>query len=454
MFDALTTRLGDVFDRLKRRGALSEADVGEALREVRVALLEADVALPVVKDFIAAVREKAVGAEVIRSITPGQMVVKIVHDHLVETLGAAAEPLSFRTTPPAVVLMVGLQGSGKTTTTAKIAKRLVERERKKIMLASLDVARPAAQEQLAILGTQIGVATLPIIAGQSPLEIARRALTSARNEGFDILMLDTAGRLAIDEALMAEVQAIRDATKPVETLLVADAMTGQDAVNVARAFEDKIGLTGIVLTRIDGDARGGAALAMRAVTGKPIKLLGTGEKMDALEEFHPERIAGRILGMGDVVSLVERAAETIDRDEAEKLAAKMQKGSFDLDDFAKQLRQMQKMGGMSGIMGMLPGVGKIKKQLADANIDDRMLKRQEAIILSMTKQERRDYKLLNAKRKVRVAKGSGTSVPEINRLLKQFQDMSRMMKQMQGLQKSGQLQRMLPQLLGRRQHPN
>jgi signal recognition particle subunit SRP54 len=454
MFDALTTRLGDVFDRLKRRGALSEADVGEALREVRVALLEADVALPVVKDFIAAVREKAVGAEVIRSITPGQMVVKIVHDHLVETLGAAAEPLSFRTTPPAVVLMVGLQGSGKTTTTAKIAKRLFERERKKIMLASLDVARPAAQEQLAILGTQIGVATLPIIAGQSPLEIARRALTAARNEGFDILMLDTAGRLAIDEALMAEVQAIRDATKPVETLLVADAMTGQDAVNVARAFEDKIGLTGIVLTRIDGDARGGAALAMRAVTGKPIKLLGTGEKMDALEEFHPERIAGRILGMGDVVSLVERAAETIDRDEAEKLAAKMQKGSFDLDDFAKQLRQMQKMGGMSGIMGMLPGVGKIKKQLADANIDDRMLKRQEAIILSMTKQERRDYKLLNAKRKVRVAKGSGTSVPEINRLLKQFQDMSRMMKQMQGLQKSGQLQRMLPQLLGRRQHPN
>lgn len=454
MFDALTNRLGDVFDRLKRRGALSEADVGEALREVRVALLEADVALPVVKDFIAAVREKAVGAEVIRSITPGQMVVKIVHDHLVETLGAAAEPLSFRTTPPAVVLMVGLQGSGKTTTTAKIAKRLFERERKKIMLASLDVARPAAQEQLAILGTQIGVATLPIIAGQSPLEIARRALTAARNEGFDILMLDTAGRLAIDEALMAEVQAIRDATKPVETLLVADAMTGQDAVNVARAFEDKIGLTGIVLTRIDGDARGGAALAMRAVTGKPIKLLGTGEKMDALEEFHPERIAGRILGMGDVVSLVERAAETIDRDEAEKLAAKMQKGSFDLEDFAKQLRQMQKMGGMSGIMGMLPGVGKIKKQLADANIDDRMLKRQEAIILSMTKKERRDYKLLNAKRKVRIANGSGTSVPEINRLLKQFQDMSRMMKQMQGLQKSGQLQRMLPQLLGRRQHPN
>jgi signal recognition particle subunit SRP54 len=450
MFDALTNRLGEVFDRLKRRGALTEADVNEALREVRVALLEADVALPVVKDFINSEREKAVGAEVVKSITPGQMVVKIVHDHLVETLGATPEPLDFRASPPAIVLMVGLQGSGKTTTTGKIAKRLKDREKKKVLMASLDVYRPAAQEQLAILGAQVGVETLPIVAGQMPVEIAKRAVQAARAGGFDVLMLDTAGRLAIDEALMAEVAAVRDAVTPIETLLVADAMTGQDAVNVARAFEDKVGITGIVLTRVDGDARGGAALAMRAVTGKPIKLLGVGEKLDALEDFHPERVAGRILGMGDIVSLVERAAETIDRDEAEKLAAKMQKGAFDLEDFANQLKQMQKMGGMSGIMGMLPGVGKIKQQLADAKVDDKMLKRQEAIILSMTKAERRDWRLLNAKRKVRVANGSGTSVPEINRLLKQFQEMSRMMKQMQGLSKSGKLQRMLPSLLNRR----
>ena len=450
MFDSLTSRLGAVFDRLTRRGALSEADVGEAMREVRIALLEADVALPVVKDFITAVREKAVGAEVLRSVTPGQMVIKIVHDHLVETLGRAAETIDLRTTPPAVVLMVGLQGSGKTTTTAKIALRLTSRERKKVLMASLDVARPAAQEQLAILGRQITVPTLPIVMGQSPVEIAKRALGVARTEGYDVLMLDTAGRLAIDEPLMQEVAAVRDATKPVETLLVADAMTGQDAVNIARSFNEKVGVTGIVLTRVDGDARGGAALAMRAVTGKPIKLMGVGEKLEALEEFHPDRIANRILGMGDVVSLVEKAAETIDRDEAEKLAAKMQKGSFDLEDFASQLKQLKKMGGMSGVMGMLPGVGKIKKQLEQAKIDEGMLKRQEAIILSMTPKERRDWRLLNARRKQRVAAGSGTTVPEINRLLKQFQDMSRMMKQVQALGKKGSLQRHLPQLLARR----
>jgi signal recognition particle subunit SRP54 len=454
MFDSLTSRLGAVFDRLTRRGALSEADVGEAMREVRIALLEADVALPVVKDFITAVREKAVGAEVLRSVTPGQMVIKIVHDHLVETLGRAAETIDLRTTPPAVVLMVGLQGSGKTTTTAKIALRLTSRERKKVLMASLDVARPAAQEQLAILGRQISVPTLPIVMGQSPVEIAKRALGVARTEGYDVLMLDTAGRLAIDEPLMAEVAAVRDATKPVETLLVADAMTGQDAVNIARSFNEKVGVTGIVLTRVDGDARGGAALAMRAVTGKPIKLMGVGEKLEALEEFHPDRIANRILGMGDVVSLVEKAAETIDRDEAEKLAAKMQKGSFDLEDFASQLKQLKKMGGMSGVMGMLPGVGKIKKQLEQAKIDEGMLKRQEAIILSMTPKERRDWRLLNARRKQRVAAGSGTTVPEINRLLKQFQDMSRMMKQVQALGKKGNLQRHLPQLLARRGGPH
>ena len=453
MFDSLTTRLGAVFDRLTRRGALSESDVTEALREVRVALLEADVALPVVKDFIASVREKAIGAEVLRSVTPGQMVVKLVHDHLVETLGATAEPIDLRATPPAVILMVGLQGSGKTTTTAKLAKRLVARERKKVLMASLDVNRPAAQEQLAILGRQVEVACLPVVMGQSPVEIAKRALMTARTEGYDVLLLDTAGRLAIDEPLMAEVAAVRDATRPVETLLVADAMTGQDAVNIARSFNERVGITGIVLTRVDGDARGGAALAMRAVTGRPIKLMGVGEKLDALEDFHPDRIASRILGMGDVVGLVERAAETIDREEAEKLAAKLQKGGFDLQDFAQQLKQLKKMGGMSGVMGMLPGIGKIKKQLAQANIDEGMLKRQEAIILSMTPRERRDYRLLNARRKQRIAAGSGTTVPEINRLLKQFMDMSRMMKQVQALGKKGALERHLPGLLARRGGP-
>ena len=449
MFDGLTNRLGAVFDRLKRRGALSEADVGEALREVRVALLEADVALPVVKDFIAAVREKAVGQDVVRGINPGQMVIKIVHDHLIETLGRDAVPINLRAAAPVPILMVGLQGSGKTTTTAKLAKRLTIREKKKVLMASLDVARPAAQEQLAQLGRQIEIATLPIIAGQDPLTIARRAMETGRLEGYDVVMLDTAGRLSIDEELMAEVAAVRDLTQPAETLLVADAMTGQDAVNTARRFQDAVGVTGIVLTRIDGDARGGAALSMRAITGCPIKLLGVGEKMDALEDFHPDRVASRILGMGDVVSLVERAVETIDQAEAEKMAAKMAKGNFDFDDLANQLRQMRKMGGMSGLMGMMPGVGKIKQQMADAKIDDRMILRQEAIISSMTKAERREWRLLNAKRKVRIANGSGTSVSDVNRLIKQFQDMSKMMKQVQGMQKKGILQRALPGLMNR-----
>ncbi|GFZ82696.1 signal recognition particle protein [Elstera cyanobacteriorum] len=446
MFEGLSNRLGEVFDRLKKRGALSESDVSEALREVRIALLEADVALPVVKDFINSVKERAVGAEVIKSITPGQMVVKIVHDHLVELLGGTVQTLDLVAAAPVVVMMVGLQGSGKTTSTAKIAKRLSDRDRKKILMASLDVARPAAQEQLAVLGRQVSVATLPIVPGQPPVEIAKRALMVAKTEGYDVLMLDTAGRLAIDDALMAEVEAVRDATHPAETLLVADAMTGQDAVNTARIFNERVGLTGIVLTRIDGDARGGAALAMRSITGKPIKLLGTGEKMDALEDFHPDRIAGRILGMGDVVSLVEKAAATIDQAEAEKLAAKMQKGTFDLDDFLSQLRQLKKMGGMGGLMGMLPGIAKVKKQMSEAKIDDGMLKRQEAIILSMTKAERRDPKLLNAKRRVRIAKGSGTDVADVNRLIKQFGDMQKMMKQVQAMGKSGKLAKMMPQL--------
>jgi signal recognition particle subunit SRP54 len=442
MFDSLSNRLNEVFDRLRGRGALTEDDVAAALREIRIALLEADVALPVVRDFVAAVREKAVGEDVVRSVTPGQMVVKIVHDHLVDVLGGGQAPvrgdgIDLNATPPIGVMLVGLQGSGKTTTAAKIALRLKTRERKKVLMASLDVQRPAAQEQLAQLGRQIGVTTLPIVAGERPVAITRRALDTARREGYDVVMYDTAGRLHINEELMLEVAAVREAANPHQTLLVADAMTGQDAVNVAKTFGERAGITGIVLTRIDGDARGGAALSMRAITGKPIVLLGTGEKIDALEPFHPDRIAGRILGMGDVISLVERAAETADRDEAERLAAKMQKGNFDLDDLAAQLRQLRRMGGMGGIMGMLPGIGKIKKQLDAANIDERIIKKQEAILSSMTKSERKNPKLLNGSRRRRIAVGSGTEVQDVNRLLKQYQDMAGMMKRMQKLGQKG-----------------
>ena len=448
MFEGLTGRLGDIFDRLRRRGALTEDDVNAALREVRVALLEADVALSVVKSFVNSVREKAVGQEVLRSVTPGQMVIKIVHDHLVEMLGGGDNPeLNLAAVPPAPILMLGLQGSGKTTTTAKIALRLKNRDKKKVLMASLDVRRPAAQEQLRVLGEQAGVATLPIIAGQDPVTIAKRAIETGRLEGFDVVLLDTAGRLSIDEELMAEVARVRDATNPVESLLVVDAMTGQDALTIATNFNDKVGVTGIVMTRIDGDARGGAALSMRQVTGKPLKLLGTGEKIDALETFHPDRIAGRILGMGDVVSLVEKAAETIDRDEAEKMAAKMMKGGFDLDDMASQLKQVSKMGGIGGLMGMLPGVAKIKAQIADAKIDENVIKRQEAIIGSMTKREKRDPKLLNASRRRRIAEGSGTSVQDVNRLLKQYQDMSEMMRRMKKLGQKGLMRQGLSALM-------
>ena len=444
MFESLSGRLNDVFDRLKRRGALREADVEAALRDIRVALLEADVALPVVKDFIAAIRERAVGHEVLRSVTPGQMVVKIVHDHLVDLLGRETSELSLSGPPPRVFLMVGLQGSGKTTTSAKIAYRLRTRERRRALLASLDVQRPAAQEQLAVLADQAGVASLPIVPGQTPVAIAERALETATRSGDDVVILDTAGRLHIDEALMAELEAVRDRVRPHETLLVADALTGQDAVNLARTFHDRVGLSGIVLTRIDGDGRGGAALSMRAVTGQPIKLVGVGEKLDALEAFHPDRMASRILGMGDVVSLVERVAETVDREEAEQLAAKMKKGSFDLDDLATQLQQMRKMGGMSGILGMLPGVGKIKQQLSEAQIDDRMIARQLAIISSMTPKERRNPQILHASRKRRIAAGSGTAVPEVNRLLKQYQQMQTMMKRVKKMGHKQFLARGLP----------
>jgi signal recognition particle subunit SRP54 len=442
MFDTLTTRLGDIFDRLRRRGALSEDDVGAAMREIRVALLEADVALPVVRDFVAAVRAKAVGQDVVRSVTPGQMVVKIVHDHLVEMLAGdrvGDGAIDLNAPAPVGIMLVGLQGSGKTTTAAKIALRLKTRERKKVLMASLDVQRPAAQEQLAQLGKQIGVETLPIVAGERPVAITRRALDAARREGYDVVMLDTAGRLHVNEELMLEVAAVREAALPHQTILVADAMTGQDAVNVAKEFGERAGITGIVLTRVDGDARGGAALSMRAITGKPIIFMGTGEKIDALEPFHPERIAGRILGMGDIVSLVEKAAETADQDEAEKLARKLEKGNFDLDDLASQLRQLRRMGGMSSMLGMLPGIGKIKRQIDAANIDETIVKRQEAIIGSMTKSERKNPNLLNGSRRRRIATGSGTTVPEVNRLMKQYQDMSGMMKRMKKLGQKGMM---------------
>lgn len=430
MFDSLTGRLGEIFDRLTRHGALSEAEVTAAMREVRVALLEADVALSVVRDFIAAVQERAVGQEVLRSVTPGQMVIKIVHDRLVEMLGSDSQDIDFNAPAPMAILVVGLQGSGKTTTTGKLGRYLTERHRKKVLMASLDVRRPAAQEQLRVLGDQALIPTLDIVLGETPVAIARRAMQQARREGYDVVLLDTAGRLSIDEELMDEAVAIRDVAKPHETLLVADAITGQDAVNTAQAFNDKVGLTGIVLTRTDGDARGGAALSMRAVTGRPIKLLGTGEKLDALEPFHPDRVAGRILGMGDVVGLVEKAQELVEHDEAERMARRMQKGQFDLEDMIEQLRQLKKMGGMSGVMSLLPGVGKVKKQMAQHNIDDGMLGRQEAIILSMTLKERRQPALIKASRKRRIAAGSGTSVQEINKLLKQYQQMHGMMKKM------------------------
>jgi len=442
MFETLQDRLGGIFDKLTGRGALSEADVDTAMREVRRALIEADVALEVVRNFVEQVRERAIGREVVKSVTPGQMVVKIVNDAIVDMLGKDPAPLNLKAAPPVPILMVGLQGSGKTTTTAKIAKRLLERDKKKVIMASLDTRRPAAQEQLAILGQQIAVDTLPIVKGEDPATITRRAMSEARKGGYDVVLLDTAGRLFIDEELMAEVQAVRDIAQPAETLLVADALTGQDAVNLARAFDEQVGISGLVLTRIDGDGRGGAALSMRAVTGKPIKLLGTGEKLDGLEDFHPERIASRILGMGDVVSLVEKAAQTIDHDKAAKMAARMKKGVFDLEDLADQLRQMQKMGGMSGLMGMMPGLGKMKKQLEGADLNNSVLKRQLAIISSMTGKERRNPKIMNASRKKRVAKGSGVEVQEINRLLKMHLQMAGMMKKM-GKGKGGLLGKMM-----------
>lgn len=430
MFDVLQERLSGVFDRLTGRGALTEADVDAALREVRVALLEADVALPVVKDFIAKVRTEAVGEAVIRSITPGQMIIKIVHDALVETLGGADMPglLRIDGEPPNIIMMAGLQGSGKTTTSGKIAGRLKNLEKKRVLMASLDVRRPAAMEQLAVLGKTLGVDTLPIVAGQPPAEITKRAIQAAKLGGHDVLILDTAGRTTLDEQMMNEAAEIAAIAKPGEILLVADSLTGQDAVETAKRFHERLPLTGLVLTRADGDGRGGAALSMRAVTGLPIKFLGAGEKLDALEAFDARRVAGRILGAGDIVSLVEKAAANVERDDAEKMAKKLAKGQFDLDDLEKQLGQMIALGGLKGLMGMLPGVGKIKKQMEGANLDDAQIRRQIAVIRSMTKAEKKKPDLLNASRRKRIAKGAGVDVAEVNRLLKMHRNMADMVK--------------------------
>lgn len=430
MFDSLSDRLGSVFEKLRGRGALTELDVRAAMREVRIALLEADVALPVVKDFVDQVTARAIGEEVIRSVTPGQQVVKIVNDCLVELLGSESAGLNIPATPPAVIMMVGLQGSGKTTSSAKLAMFLTKREGKKVLMASLDVARPAAQEQLRVLGEQIGVMTLPIVAGQQPVAIAERARAAARLQGFDVVVLDTAGRLAVDEALMAEMGQIASATSPHEILLVVDALTGQDAVSTASAFKGRVPLTGVILTRMDGDARGGAALSMRAVTGQPIKFAGTGEKIEALETFDPQRVAGRILGMGDIVGLVERASANVDQEEAERMAEKLAKGQFDLNDLKAQLRQMKAMGGLGALASMMPGVAQAKQAMASGAVDEKLLGRMEAIIGSMTAKERAKPELLTAKRKIRVAKGSGTTVMEVNRVLKMQMEMANAMKKL------------------------
>ena len=435
MFKSLSDRLSGIFEKIKSKGTLKENDVEEALREVRVALLEADVSLSVVKEFLEKAKKKAIGSKLIKSVSPGQVVIQIVNDILVEILGYKEDPINLKATPPVIILMVGLQGSGKTTTSAKIAKRLKIKDKKKVLMASLDVQRPAAQEQLSILGKQVDVSTVDIVVGQKPVEIAKRSLEQAKKESFDVLILDTAGRLQIDNALMKEVESISKETNPNEILLVSDAMIGQESVNVAKEFNDKLKLTGIVLTRLDGDARGGAALSMKSVTGCPIKLIGVGEKMEALEVFYPDRIANRILGMGDVVSLVEEASETVKKEDAEKLDKKIKKGEFSLEDLAKQLNQMKKIGGLKEILSKLPGASKLQDQMGKANIDDKIITRQQAIISSMTIEEKENYKVIHASRKKRIALGSGTTIQEVNKLLKQYHTMLKMMKKYGNLDK-------------------
>ena len=450
MFENLSERLSGVFDRLTKQGALSEEDVKTALREVRVALLEADVSLPVARDFVKKVQEQATGQSVTKSVTPGQQVVKIVHDALVEVLRGNEDLGTLKVdNPPAPILMVGLQGSGKTTTTGKLAKRLKDKEGKRVLMASLDVYRPAAMDQLAVLGAQIGVDTLPIVAGQKPVDIAKRAKQQAALGGYDVYMLDTAGRLQIDEVLMQEVEDVRDVVSPRETLLVVDGLTGQVAVEVAEEFDAKIGISGVVLTRMDGDGRGGAALSMRAVTGKPIRFVGLGEKMDAIETFEPERVAGRILGMGDIVALVEKAQETIEAEQAERMMKRMMKGQFNMNDLKMQLEQMQQMGGMEGMMSMMPGMGKMAKQVQDAGMDDKVIKRQIAMIQSMTKKERANPGLLQASRKKRIVAGAGMQVSDLNKLLKMHRQMSDLMKKMGKMGKGKMLKQAMKGMLGK-----
>ncbi len=428
---------------------LNEKDIDEAMREIRIALLEADVSLSVAKSFIAKVKEQALGEKVVKSVTPGQMVIKIVHDELVKLLGDESCELNFKAVPPVCILMVGLQGSGKTTTSAKIAKRLQAKQHKKVLLASLDIYRPAAQEQLAQLGAQVNVDVLPIIKSEKPAEITRRALSEGKKGGYDVVILDTAGRLQIDQNLMNEVVEVKQIANPTEVLLVADAMIGQEACNVAEEFNRQVGITGIVLTRIDGSARAGAALSMKMVANVPIKFLGTGEKLDEIEEFHPERLAGRILGQGDVVSLVEKAMETVDKVEAEKMANKMLKGKFDLEDMLSQLKQVQKLGSIGSIIGMIPGLSKFKNQIEEAGVGDNLIKKQEAIILSMTKRERCNPDIIKASRKKRIAAGAGVEVHEVNKLLKQYEQMSTLMKKMGklgGLSAMSSLMKNMPSL--------
>ena len=430
MFENLTNKFEEIFSSLKKAPSLDEKQVDEGLRSIRLALLEADVSLDVAKQFIENVKPKALGEEIVRSTSPGQMVIKIVYDELVNLLGSKSEKINLNAVPPVSMMLVGLQGSGKTTSTAKIAKYIERANKKKIMMVSLDVYRPAAQEQLKLLGEQNNILTLPIVEGQQPLDICRRALSAANLNGAEVIIFDTAGRTQIDLQMMSEIKQIEQTINPSETLLVADSLTGQVAANVAKEFKSTVNLTGIVLTRSDGDGRGGAALSMKYVSQVPIKFLGVGEKIDNLEEFYPDRIANRILGMGDIVSLVEKATQDLDEENLKKTEEKLKKGQFSLDDYLSQLRQMKKMGGIEGIMSFLPGVSKIKSQMDQAGVDEKIVSKNEAVILSMTKKERTNPKIIDGSRKKRIANGSGTDIATINKLLKQFKMMSEMMKKM------------------------
>ena len=430
MFENLTNKFEEIFSSLKKAPSLNESQVDEGLRNIRQALLEADVALPVAKELIKNIKPKAIGQEVIRSTTPGQMIVKVVFDEIVKILGDTKYEINLNAVPPACLMLVGLQGSGKTTSAAKLAKFLEKNNKKKSLMVSLDVYRPAAQEQLNILGAKHSIQTLPIVKDQLPIDIAKRALNAASLSGVDLIIFDTAGRTQIDIAMMNEIKEIKSIVNPIETILVADSLTGQVAVNIAQEFKKAVDLTGIILTRVDGDGRGGAALSMKFSTNTPIKFMGTGEKIEELDVFHPNRIANRILGMGDVVSLVEKAAQDLDEEKIKKTEENLKSGAFSMEDYLTQLRQMKKMGGMEGVLSMLPGVSKIKKQMDNANVDENLIKINEAIILSMTKEERLNPKIINSSRKKRISSGSGANTATVNKLLKQFKMMTNMMKKM------------------------